>query len=223
MKLAIFDFDGTLFLKDTLPCLGNEWIKQGRSKLRYFKIYLSLIPLVVFYKTNLISRELMKYKAMKTFQTIFKGMTKKEIQDFFKQAYSGIRRYFNPMIIDEINYAKSEGFHLVLLSGAYINLLELVAEEFGFDTVIGAELHYQDGYIDYNREISFVDGTSKLKYIEDYFSDIVIDWASSRSFGDSYSDHPILEMTGESIVVNPDKQLLNLAESKDWRIIEPNI
>jgi phosphoserine phosphatase len=30
-------------------------------------------------------------------------------------------------------------------------------------------------------------------------------------------------MTGESIVVNPDKQLLNLAESKDWRIIEPNI
>lgn len=223
MKLAIFDFDGTLILKDTLPCLGSEWVKQGKSKMRYYQIYLSLIPLLLFYKAGWTSRELMKYKAMLRFQTIFRGMTRNEIENFFRQAYGGIRAYLSPTIIEEVHRAKVEGFHLVLLSGAYTDLLQLVADEFGFETVIGAQLHYNNDYIDYSREISFVDGESKLQYIENYFAGTSIDWAKSKSFGDSYSDLPVLEMTGEAIVVNPEKQLLNLAVSRNWRIIECSI
>lgn len=35
MKLAIFDFDGTLVPKDALPFVLAQWKKQNYSKIKY--------------------------------------------------------------------------------------------------------------------------------------------------------------------------------------------
>ena len=72
MNLAIFDFDGTLLTMDTLPTLGKEWLRQKRSKTRYFFIFLSIIPTVVRYKLRLISREKFKNLAFDKFNRIIK-------------------------------------------------------------------------------------------------------------------------------------------------------
>jgi len=45
MKLAIFDFDGTLFPVETLPFLLSQWKKLKYSKTRYYKTYIFLMPL----------------------------------------------------------------------------------------------------------------------------------------------------------------------------------
>jgi phosphoserine phosphatase len=47
VKLAIFDFDGTLFLEDTLPFLLKQWAKFGYSKLKLGIVYASLARLYV--------------------------------------------------------------------------------------------------------------------------------------------------------------------------------
>ena len=46
MKLAIFDFDGTMFPNDTLAFLLSEWKKQGYSKKKYYN---TIIPVVFLY------------------------------------------------------------------------------------------------------------------------------------------------------------------------------
>lgn len=220
MKLAIFDFDGTLFTRDTLPSLGEQWMQQGRSRLRFLAVYVSIFPVLIAYKSGWIEREKMKYMALRNFQKIFRGMPRNEIQKFFQEAYPGIKKYFNPIVLEEIKLARKEGFHLVLLSGAYADLLQLVAEDLEIDTVIGAELHFRDEYIDYRREISFVDGVSKRHLLEKTFAGDMIDWGATRSFGDSYSDRPILEIAGEAVVVNPETMLLEHARAHNWRVIE---
>jgi hypothetical protein len=50
LKLAIFDFDGTLFPKDSLKFLLSEWKRLEYSKLKYYKIFSSLF-ILFFYGT----------------------------------------------------------------------------------------------------------------------------------------------------------------------------
>lgn len=221
MKLAIFDFDGTIFTRDTLPYLGEAWVKLGYSRLRYYLTYASILPVLCLYKAGIMNREQMKMTAMKRFRLLFAGMTRESVNRFFEQAYPGMRPHFHPTILEEIRRKKQAQYHLVLLSGAYSDLLKLVAAEFGFETCIGAQLHYGGNeQMDLHCEIAFVDGISKLYMLQQTFAGLEIEWVSSCCFGDSYDDLPILEAVGHSIAVNPDPRLRSFAVSNGWQIIE---
>lgn len=220
MKLAIFDFDGTLLRKDTLPCLGEEWIRQSRSKYRYIKTYMAIAPILLFYKAGFLSRERMKYLALTRFNRLFKNMTRKEINNFFHEAYPGLKSLFNKMVIKEIKAAQEQGYHCVLLSGAYNDLLRIVAEDLKITTVMGFELYFcSDGKVNCKEKISFVDGRKKLHLLQKAFSQTEIDWKASRAYGDSYTDVLIMDLVGEPVAVNPDPGLLAYAENHNWRII----
>lgn len=219
MKLAIFDFDGTLLMKDTLPTLGREWLRQNKSLFTYIKIYAAIIPFLIFYKLKIMSRETMKKAAMDRFDKLFTNMGKEDIEDFFQKAYPYVRQHFNPQVIEEIKKAKLEGYHLVLLSGAYANLLNLVAQEFAVDTVIAVEITYKNNIFDHEREVPFIDGQSKLALLKQRFANEEIDWQSSCSYGDSYSDLAVMAIVGQPVAVNPDKGLYSYVQENNWRVI----
>ena len=42
LKLAIFDFDGTLVPKDSLPFVLDQWKEQKYLKTKYYRTYFSL-------------------------------------------------------------------------------------------------------------------------------------------------------------------------------------
>lgn len=218
-KLAIFDFDGTLFSKDTLPYIGKVWKKQTGSFFRYYIIYLNIIPTLLLYKLKLIPRETLKYRAMQNFHRIFKGMSKEEIQTLFKNVYLQTSPYFNKKVIAEIETAQKEGYHTVLLSGAYTGLLEVIADNLGIDTVLGTELPFKEGKFDSQGQIPFINGESKQQLLENAFGKERIDWVKSRSFADSITDLPILTSVGQPVAVNPEPRLLKIAVSNNWRII----
>lgn len=54
MKLAIFDFDGTLFPNQTIPYLMKRYVKLGYSKIRYSvflgKLFIAFIKYKLFFK-----------------------------------------------------------------------------------------------------------------------------------------------------------------------------
>jgi HAD superfamily phosphoserine phosphatase-like hydrolase len=223
MKLAIFDFDGTLLMKDTLPCLGKEWLRQKRSKTRYVTTYLLVLPVLVLYKARLMSRETMKGLAFRKFNRFYTKMTRQEIEDFFLQAYPNLYKLFNSVVLEEIKLAQEHGFHCVLLSGAYIELLQIVSRELGIDTVIGAKLAYKDDVFDHKGKTPFIDGRSKHSLLLKAFANEEVDWEGSRAFGDSYADICIMETVGERIAVNPDLELLYHAQKNNWRVVTHSI
>lgn len=220
MKLAVFDFDGTLFSKDNLPCIGQEWKKQKRSHCQYYKIYLSIIPCLLLYKFKIITRDRFKFIAMNKFHLLFTNMSEIEVDVFFQQAYPNLKQYLNPAIVQEVQVAKDNGYHTVLLSAAYKKLLNIVAKDLGFDTVIATELFFTNGIFDHEKQIPFINGIEKLKLLNEKYKDITVDWEKSISFADSYHDIPILEIVGQPVAVNPDPDLLDYAQKNNWRIIE---
>jgi HAD superfamily hydrolase (TIGR01490 family) len=219
MNLAIFDFDGTLLTRDTLPTLGREWLKQKRSRTRYFFIFLSIVPIFIRYKLGVISREKLKKLAFYRFNQIYKGMTRAEITEFFNQAYPNLRKIFNTAILKEIRAARQQNFHCVLLSGSYAELLRIVAKDLEFDTVIGAELAFRDDVYDHRGGTPFIDGKKKVALLQKTFADKLVNWNGSRCFADSVADIELMELVGEPVAVNPDPGLLSYALNKQWKII----
>lgn len=218
MKLAIFDFDGTLLTQDTLPSLGREWLRQKRSLTRYLIIFISMIPLFVRYKLKLISREKFKNLAFDKFNRIFKGMSKTDINNYFQNAYPNLKTIFNPTILKEIETARQQGFYCILLSGSYADLLRITARDLGIKTVIGAELAFRDGIFDHTGKVPFINGKKKVTLLQTKFAGKNINWEVSKCFADSVADIELMQLVGEPVAVNPDPGLLSHALEKEWKI-----
>jgi len=219
VKLAIFDFDGTLLQKDTLPCLAKEWLRQGRSRLRCYSVGAAVLPVWFAFKLRLISRENMKRLAFKRFNRLYIGLRRSEIMEFFRQAYPYLKVHFNPAVLEEIESARREGFHCVLVSGSYLEMLQIIGADLGIDTVLGAQLVYRDNVYDSHGDTRFVDGQAKRNMLLEAFSAQDIDWQSSRAYGDSLTDIYIMETVGDKIAVRPDPHLLDYADQNGWRIM----
>ncbi|MEA1961982.1 MAG: HAD family hydrolase [Bacillota bacterium] len=219
MKLAIFDFDGTLLTKDTLPSLGKEWLRQQRSQTRYFSVFLSIIPAVIRYKLGFINREKFKNIAFNKFNRIYQGMSKAEINEFFQKAYPYLKETFNTTVLKEIKTARQQGFRCVLLSGSYADLLRIVARDLGIDTVIGAELAFQDDIFDYKGDIPFINGKTKVALLKKKFAGKIVNWNGSKCFADSVADIELMQLVGEPVGINPDPGLRSYALDNQWKII----
>ena len=220
MKLAIFDFDGTLFLEQTIPFFINEWENQGYPKGRLIMIKSKIIGLYLQHKLKLISRDVFRTKVIRFFPTIFTGMNKQEIIDYFSQAANNADQHFNQDIIRELRQAQADSFHTVLLSGCYTLFLDIIGEKLNIDTVLGTELYFnQQLKIDY-LNINHINGSQKSSIIRDHFASYDINWEESRAYADSINDLGLLNMVGIPIAVKPDQELKRQALAQNWLVLE---
>jgi HAD superfamily phosphoserine phosphatase-like hydrolase len=222
MKLAIFDFNGTIFYKETLPFLLQQWYKNNYSRRKLLKVLLPLLPLYFNYKIGLnssMTKEEMERKAVHKFSQIFCGMKQNQIEQFFIRAAISARKYYNQPVITEISRVNNMNYHTVLLSGAFKPLLSEIGDDLNIKTVIGSEFEFKQGQYDDTCSLEIVSGGKKLKKLKDTFSNNKINWKQSCAYADSYHDLEILMAVGEPIAVNPDNKLLEAAQKRDWTII----
>jgi HAD superfamily hydrolase (TIGR01490 family) len=223
MKLAIYDFDGTLSNKETIPFLVEFYRKNNYSYTKLGKFYLKMIGLTVKYKLKVdssLDKEKYRETATNTFMYLFEDMNKSEIVKFFSDSTAELVEYFNPKVVESIRYRKEQGYHIVLCSGANTLLLREVTKYVDFDAVIGTELHFlEDGSYDFNSHMSVTTGKNKPIAVLERFKDKEVDWQNSCAYGDSYYDYDVLNLTGNPIAVTPDKSLRDIAMEKGWEIL----
>jgi HAD superfamily hydrolase (TIGR01490 family) len=223
LKLAIFDFDGTLFPRDTLPFLLRRWHSEGRSFKRLAAAYASVAGLYVRYKLGIargISRELMRRTALQRVTRLFGGMSEAEVSAFFERSAALIVPQLRPSAMEELRRTKAAGFHTVLLSGGYETLMAHVGAAIGVDTVIGTALHYKNGVVDASRPLDIACGDDKAVRLTTAFADSAVDWQASAAFADSYSDLPVMKLVGQPVAVCPDRELADMLPSLGWRVID---
>ena len=149
MKLAIFDFDGTLMKADSLPFLLKIWSSLGYPRYKQWLMYARIGGLYIRYKLGIngaMTKEEMKKTAFQKFTRIFSGMNRQQIHGFFKDAAERIMPELNEKVIAEISIVKKNGYHTVLLSGFYQELLSLIAQRIGIESVLGTKMHF-DGML----------------------------------------------------------------------------
>lgn len=223
-KLAIFDFDGTLYPFETFTFLIDQLKKQSGFQSKHSKFNRQFFVTYVLYKLKIIPKHKMRERALTTFIQLFAGMTRNDIYRFFENAYLDMKDRVNADVLRELQELKERGFVIVLVSGAVRPLLEIVNRDIPFDILVGSEIPIKNDAYDEHGEIIYIQGEMKVEGLmnalhNEGITNSEINWEESFAYADSESDLPILELVGHPVCVAPDNKLREIAISRKWEVI----
>lgn len=221
-RLAIFDFDGTLFRKQTIPFLVKQYGVMGHSPVKKGTATIKIIIEYLKYKIGVgASKEQFRKDCTQIFLTMFKEWDDEMIQTFFDASVDSIVEYLNQDVLKELEKAKADGLETILLSGAFNGLLHALASRLGFDMYYGTELNFDaNGVLDLTKAVNVASGEMKVVNLSAYTDGVDVDWDNSYAYGDSHFDYGVLKMVGNPVAVNPDDQLRKIALERHWKIID---
>ncbi|PAE40367.1 HAD family hydrolase [Bacillus sp. 7884-1] len=220
MKVAIFDFDGTLFPEETFPLLMGHLKNHPIHFQMYRKFFHRILPIYVAYKCKLYPEQKMKEYSMRSYLAAFGSAPKAEIEQFFFQLGGNMSQNLSGHMLHRLEQHRMDGYYTMLVSGAYEPLLNSVTKNVNFDCIIGSSIPYHDEKLSKMTSINYIYGERKKEFINAHLSNKKVDWQNSFAYGDSYTDLNVLELVGNPVAVNPEPRLLELANHKKWEIIK---
>ncbi|MFC3419411.1 HAD family hydrolase [Salinicoccus hispanicus] len=218
MKVALFDFDGTLYPYETFNVLMERLKRHPRYKKNYSRFVRRFAPVYFAYKMKMIKKSRMQSKAMEYYLLSFKKNTRSEIEAFFKEVAGEMIEDLRAPLIGKMKQLKQENYYIMLISGAFIPLLEAVFKGFDIDCIVGSEIRYKGEKIDYKSRFERVYADRKIDIIRRHFADKQVDWKNSEAYSDSYTDLKMLELVGRPVAVKPDERLKAVAARNQWQI-----
>jgi HAD superfamily hydrolase (TIGR01490 family) len=219
MKVAIFDFDRTLFPEETFPLLMRHLKNHPIHFQKYRNFFLRILPVYLAYKCKLYPEQKMKEYSMWSYIAAFGSSPKLEIEQFFSQIGKIMSQNLSETVLHRLEQHRLDGYYTMLVSGAYEPLLYSVTKNVNFDCIIGSSIPYKDEKLSKNSSINYIYGERKKEFINAHLSNTEVDWQNSFAYGDSYTDLDVLELVGNPVAVNPEPRLLEVANHKKWEII----
>ena len=144
----------------------------------------------------------------------------------YEKAVKLARRCFETDIKPRISRAglqairehKEQGHQVVLLSGSLDFLLEPFKEYVGADHLIAANMEVVDGKLTGRIVGDYPYGGLKATIIQHYAEEHGLDFSRSYAYADHHTDHEVLGLFGNPVVVNPKKKMLEIAEREGWEV-----
>lgn len=216
MKLAIYDFDGTLIRKHAVSSLLRNWKRLGLNPKTLKKVRRKIIFLYMIYKLKIfgMKKETFRVRAMHDMQKLFSSVSYEEASKCLNAVYLDLKTSLNSEVLKALKKDKEEGFTCVLLSGNFMPILEPF-KSLGFDEVIGTKLYENKTIIPYD-EIDILIHDKKKEALLKAFKDA--DLKASKVYADSFYDLPLFLIVGTKIAVNPDKPLRDYALKNGFTI-----
>ena len=188
MKIAFFDFDGTITKDDSTA----KFIRYFVGDLLFIKGVIILLPMIIAYKLKIVTNNEIKRRLITYF---FKGI---DIKYFTEKAKEFSLNMIDPLIrkkaLDRISWHKSNGDELVIVS-ASINLWLLPWCEKNKISLIATELEIINNKITGNLIPTNCFGPEKVKRILKSYD--LLDYDCIYAYGNSRGDHEMLELATE--------------------------
>lgn len=219
MRVAIFDFDGTLYAKETYQVLMDHLKEHPIHNKRYKRFFRTILPPYIGSKIKIYPRQKMRARSMQIYLDALEDFTVDELDAYFKEIAEKMKKDFNPLVLDKIKQHAADGVYVMLVSGAYTPLLHIVTEGLPIDSIIGTNVPINNHILDTKLPIHHIQGRLKNEEIEATLANKKIDWGNSYAYADSYSDLSVLDLVGNPVAVQPEPQLQVVAEQRNWKII----
>ena len=217
MEADIFDLDKTVIAKTSLIAYAPTLRKTG-----YFSIPMALRTawghlLFKFFGADEESLE----KARKTALRLATGLNQQAMRRLVRD---NLTEVIEPIVYDDaidlIEEHKQKGHLLVLISASPTEIVEPLAEHLNIDDFI-ATTPVVDSEGRYTGEVEFyAAGSNKAEAIIDLAEEKDISLENSWAYSDSSTDIPMLELVGNPVDLNPDRELKKEAEERNWPILE---
>jgi len=200
MEIAFFDFCNTLVKINTLSCFVDFVINDK-------KISDISIRKWIFEKRSLLS-ELKIYSSRKIELKCLSGLKRELLEEFGREFYQKVINVnFNPGVVSKLYELKSNGFQIIIISGALDLYLKYISEVLPVDFIISSELAFNN-----NKCLGNICGIDtigigkieKLKMVYEKYQDI--NFKNSYFFTDGLEDAPLLKIVGNPFFVIKEDQ-----------------
>lgn len=214
---AFFDLDKTIIAKSSTLAFGRPLYKAGFLNRR--ALLKAGIAQIVYVMVGADHDQMEKVREQ--LLALTKGWDRTQVQELVRETVDEIVAplvYAEALaIIDEHHRA---GRRVVIISSSPEEVVRPLAVYLGVDDVIATRSKSgPDGR--YTGELDFYAyGPGKAEAIREMAERDGIDLADSYAYSDSVTDLPMLETVGHPVVVNPDKELEEMATRRDWQVMD---
>lgn len=220
MRVAIFDFDGTLYKKETYQLLMDHLKTHPVYHTKYSRFFRTILPRYIANKLKIYPTRRMRERSMQIYMDALKDIPEIELHTFFEELAAKMGPDFNEVVCNRLNEHHKDGVLIMVVSGAYDLLLQKALHDLPVDVFIGTTIPFSGGHIDQTQSLYHVQAERKNEKIMEHLEDEEIHWEESYAYGDSLSDVSVLEIVGNPVAVRPEQALRDVAESRSWEIIE---
>ncbi len=213
MEAAFFDLDKTVIATSSVMALGGRFYREGLISKRTIVrgIYAQIVYLLLGADDEKMER------MREAMLGLTKGWDQSRINEIVRETLDEV---LTPIIYAEalelIEEHKRAGRKTVIISSSPIETVAPLGEHLGVDDVIATRARL-DAEGRYTGELEFYAyGPNKADAIREMAVKEGIDLASSFAYSDSITDLPMLELVGNPVAVNPDRELTRVAHEREW-------
>ena len=189
MKIALFDFDGTITTKDSLV----DFIQFSVGKPKYYLGIFILTPVLFCFFLKLIPNYIAKEKLVSYF---FKNWL---LSDFNELAHTYslqcIDKILRPAAIKKIKWHQSQGHHVAIVSASIENWLKPWCDKNNL-RVLATKLEVVENRVTGNFLSNNCHGLEKVNRIKERYDLSKYDYL--YAYGDSSGDKQMLSLANES-------------------------
>jgi phosphatidylglycerophosphatase C len=190
MKLALFDFDGTITTKDSL----SDFIQYSIGKYSYYIGLLALSPMLTAYTLKLIRNDIAKEKLITHF---FKGWDINRFKKIAEQySLEQIDKITRTKAIEKIKWHQERKHKVIIVSASMECWLKPWCEKNDID-LISTKLEYKDNKLTGKFSTKNCYGIEKANRINECYNLSEYDYI--YAYGDSSGDKELLALADESL------------------------
>ena len=212
MSLAIFDLDDTILEGDCELIWSQLVLEKGIEGEEYQKQN-DLFSLD--YKNG--EMDALAYETF--FLRTFVALEKSALDELMALYLELIRPLPRPYMLERIEWHRSQGDTVLLVTSSNAMLVKPIAEMLGISDVICAEVEIKNGQPTGKVLDTLPYNTGKVTRLNEWISRNNHTLEGSWGYGDSRNDLPLLQVVENPVAVTPDDTLFAHAREHGWKIL----
>jgi HAD superfamily hydrolase (TIGR01490 family) len=216
-QAAFFDLDKTVIARSSALAFGRPLYQAGLLGRRaLLKMGLGQLFYVLFG-----ADEEQMQRAGDQLLDLIAGWHRADVERLVEETLIEVA---DPLVYAEALFLIDEhlrqGRRVVIISASPEEIVRPLARHIGVEEVIATRVK-TDVMGRYLPELErYAMGPGKADAMEGMAAREGVDLAGSYAYSDSITDLPMLEAVGNPVVVNPEKDLLKIAEEREWPVLQ---
>jgi HAD superfamily hydrolase (TIGR01490 family) len=212
---AFFDLDRTLLRRSSTLALAPAFRRHG-------VITRTQVAKAAFWQLLFVVRGTSKERVRSASEEgllLLRGYTPARMQALVAESLETVLR---PLVYDEplrlLARHREQGEPSYIVSAALQEVVDAIADDLGFDGALGTICQVEDGAYT-GRSVRSLHGENKAAAVRELAEADGIDLVASTAYSDSHTDLPFLEVVGNPVAVNPDRELRRVAAARGWPVL----